>query len=184
MVPETISPWSRRADFQKIAEKARREVLSDEPDAVTTLAAARRDPQGQLAGLGDQGPGRADADRTARCRWPRAREGSQGDPDLPRIEGQRWICLSAWKRRWRGTHTDGRVLVLGTRPLRPLALREGNPDAKIRCDVVVVLDPPPVLNAQQQPASADAHKGWRGPTLSPPAKPTTLDDSQDVATVP
>jgi hypothetical protein len=40
VVPETISRWSKRGDFQKIAEKARRELLSDEPDAVATLEAA------------------------------------------------------------------------------------------------------------------------------------------------
>jgi hypothetical protein len=34
---------------------------------------------------------------------------------------------------------DAGVLVLGGEPLRPLALREGNPDAKVRSDVVVVL---------------------------------------------
>jgi hypothetical protein len=37
-------------------------------------------------------------------------------------------------------HPDAGVLVLGGKPRRPLALREGNPDAKVRQDVVIVLD--------------------------------------------
>lgn len=42
---------------------------------------------------------------------------------------------------------DAAVLVLGGEPLRPLALREGNPDAKVPHAVVVVVpDAPPVLH--------------------------------------
>jgi hypothetical protein len=37
---ETISRWSKREDFQEVAERARKDLLADEPNATATLEAA------------------------------------------------------------------------------------------------------------------------------------------------